>query len=88
MAARSSRALARRVQYEETDFLLKTAGTWEISDMGNWLKSARTFLESEDGTTMTEYALMLGFIALICFAAVSSVGTGARSPFTRTSAGF
>lgn len=29
----------------------------------------------EEGATMVEYALMLAFIALVCFAAVGTLGT-------------
>jgi Flp pilus assembly pilin Flp len=39
------------------------------------------FLGNEEGATMIEYALMLTFIALVCFAAVTQLGSSASSFF-------
>jgi pilus assembly protein Flp/PilA len=38
----------------------------------------KTFLGRREGATMVEYGLVLAFIALICFAAVQSVGQQAK----------
>jgi pilus assembly protein Flp/PilA len=35
----------------------------------------KRFLVSEDGPTSVEYCFMLGFIILICIAAIGDVGT-------------
>ncbi|VTS08174.1 Flp family type IVb pilin [Tuwongella immobilis] len=39
------------------------------------------FVEREDGPTAVEYAVMLTFIILVCFAAVQSLGKQVRSTF-------
>ena len=39
------------------------------------------FLVSEDGPTAVEYAVMLGLIILVCFAAISAVGTPTNAIF-------
>ncbi len=43
----------------------------------------RRFLKSEDGPTAVEYAVMLALIIIVCLAAISSVGTNAKSTFTK-----
>jgi pilus assembly protein Flp/PilA len=42
----------------------------------------REFVESDDGVTAMEYALLGGLIAVVIVVAVSSVGTGVNSLFT------
>ena len=41
----------------------------------------RRFLVSEDGPTAVEYAVMLALIVLVCFTAISAVGTKTSSMF-------
>lgn len=50
--------------------------------MGRWLAVLRRFLDSEDGATATEYAVMIALIILVCFAAVSALGDKVSSVFT------
>lgn len=51
-------------------------------------KAAKAFLVNEDGATLTEYAIMIALISVICLAAITTVGTGSRTTFTRVAAGF
>ncbi len=41
-----------------------------------------SFLRSEDGPTVTEYAVMLVLIIFGCFAAIILIGNKAKSVFT------
>jgi pilus assembly protein Flp/PilA len=41
---------------------------------------------SEEGATMVEYALMLAFIAIVCFSSVQSLGVGVKGVFPSVSA--
>jgi pilus assembly protein Flp/PilA len=43
-------------------------------------------VRGEEGATMVEYGLMLALIAVVCLAAVTTVGTGAKTMFTSVSA--
>ena len=43
-----------------------------------------SFFKDEEGATMVEYALMLALIAIVCIAAVTSVGTSARTVFSNS----
>jgi pilus assembly protein Flp/PilA len=45
----------------------------------------REFVESDDGVTAIEYALLGGLIAVVSVAAVASVGTGANTLYTYVS---
>jgi pilus assembly protein Flp/PilA len=45
----------------------------------------RTFVESDDGVTAMEYALLGGLIAVVIVAAVTSTGTGVNALFTYVS---
>ncbi|HEV3165846.1 MAG TPA: Flp family type IVb pilin [Isosphaeraceae bacterium] len=54
--------------------------------MSKFLAAMKTFSNDESGATMVEYGLMLALIAVICLAAVTSVGTGAKSMFNSVSA--
>jgi pilus assembly protein Flp/PilA len=45
----------------------------------------REFVESDDGVTAIEYALLAGLIAVVIVLAVASVGAGVNSLFTRVS---
>ena len=51
--------------------------------MKSLLVSTRRFLVSEDGPTPVEYALILSVIVLVCMAAVSTIGTNAKTSFTK-----
>ena len=50
--------------------------------MKNFLQDARAFLESEDGPTAVEYAVMLALIVIVCLTAIRAVGTEANARFT------
>jgi pilus assembly protein Flp/PilA len=41
----------------------------------------RRFLESEDGPTAVEYAVMLALIIVVCLTAIQSIGTNANTTF-------
>ena len=49
-------------------------------------KKVQRFLVAEDGPTAVEYAVMLALIIVVCIAAVSAIGTGARTTFESVSA--
>jgi pilus assembly protein Flp/PilA len=40
-----------------------------------------TFLQSEDGPTAVEYAVMLALIIVVCVAAIQTLGTNANAKF-------
>jgi pilus assembly protein Flp/PilA len=42
----------------------------------------KRFLQSEDGPTAVEYAVMLALIVVICLTAIKAVGTNANNKFT------
>lgn len=50
--------------------------------------AVKEFVRREEGATLVEYSLMLALIALVCLAAIASVGTGVSTTFTSVSAGF
>jgi len=50
--------------------------------MSNFLTSVKTFLETEDGPTAVEYAVMLALILVACIATVQTLGTSANSKFS------
>ena len=41
------------------------------------------FISEEDGQDLVEYALILGFIAIVAVAAVTTLGTKVNSYFTK-----
>lgn len=43
-----------------------------------------TFLKDEDGPTSVEYSFMIGFILLVCIAAIDAIGDTTNSLFQRT----
>ena len=47
------------------------------------MKSILRFLESEDGPTAVEYAVMLSLIVIVCMTAISSIGSNAKVAFSR-----
>ncbi len=50
--------------------------------MSNFTQKVRRFLESEDGPTAVEYAVMLALIVIVCLAAITNIGTNANTTFT------
>ena len=38
-------------------------------------------LKDEDGATLVEYAMLLGFIAAVCYAVIVQLGTGTDTAF-------
>ena len=49
--------------------------------MKNILIKLHRFVESEDGPTAVEYAVMLALIVVVCLTAIQSIGTNANSTF-------
>jgi pilus assembly protein Flp/PilA len=49
--------------------------------MKNFAKCVKTFLQSEDGPTAVEYAVMLALIVIVCLTAIQAIGTNANSKF-------
>ena len=49
--------------------------------MANFVSSVKTFLETEDGPTAVEYAVMLALILVACIATVQTLGTSAQAKF-------
>jgi len=45
----------------------------------------RRFLESEDGPTAVEYAVMLALIVVVCLTTIQSLGTNANATFQSVS---
>ena len=45
------------------------------------LSSVRRFLQSEDGPTAVEYAVMLALIIIVALAAIQTVGTRTSATF-------
>lgn len=43
--------------------------------------SVKKFVESEDGPTAVEYAVMLALIVIVCLTSISAIGTKANSTF-------
>jgi len=44
-------------------------------------RSILTFCEAEDGPTAVEYAVMLALIVVVCIAAITALGSNAKSTF-------
>ena len=55
--------------------------------MRTLVKKMRSFLRSEDGPTVTEYALMLVLIIVGCIAAMTLIGSKVKSVFTSLEGG-
>lgn len=45
------------------------------------LKKMQAFILDESGATMVEYGLMLALIAIVCIAAVTTLGTNTNATF-------
>jgi len=50
-------------------------------DMQCLMKAVKRFLESEDGPTAVEYAVMTAFIVMVCIAAIQGIGTNTNVLF-------
>ncbi len=44
-------------------------------------RDIKVFLQSEDGPTAVEYAVMLALIVVVCLTAIRAVGTNANNKF-------
>ena len=49
--------------------------------MKNFASKVKRFLDSEDGPTAVEYAVMLALIIVVCLGAITSVGNNANTTF-------
>jgi len=54
--------------------------------MKTLVNKIRTFLVADDGPTAVEYAVMLALIVIVCLTAISTVGTNAKSTFSKAAA--
>jgi pilus assembly protein Flp/PilA len=54
--------------------------------MVKFIAAVKKFVGREEGATMVEYGLMLALIAVVCIAAVTTVGTKANTIFTSVGA--
>ncbi len=50
--------------------------------MKNFAKRLHRFMQSEDGPTAVEYAVMLALIIVVCLGAITAVGSNANSTFS------
>jgi pilus assembly protein Flp/PilA len=48
-------------------------------------QAVRQFLQSEDGPTAVEYAVMLALIIVVCITAITALGTNANATFSSVS---
>ena len=49
--------------------------------MKKFAQKVQHFLQSEDGPTAVEYAVMLALIVIVCLTAIQTVGTNASATF-------
>lgn len=49
--------------------------------MKKFMTKVQKFMQSEDGPTAVEYAIMLALIVIVCLTAIQAVGTAANSSF-------
>jgi pilus assembly protein Flp/PilA len=54
--------------------------------MKNLIVRTKNFLQSEDGPTATEYAVMLALIIVACITAITSLSDGIQSTFNTVTA--
>jgi pilus assembly protein Flp/PilA len=54
--------------------------------MRRFALEVRKFLQSEDGPTAVEYAVMLALIIVVCLVAITSVGSKASTTFSNVAA--
>jgi pilus assembly protein Flp/PilA len=50
--------------------------------MKKFYESVANFLVKEDGPTAVEYAVMLALIIVVCIAAITTLGSNAKTTFT------
>ena len=55
--------------------------------MQHFISACKRFLNSEDGPTAVEYAIMLALIVLVCVVAIQAVGSNASAKFQATANG-
>ena len=55
--------------------------------MQNLINRVKTFVQSEDGPTATEYAVMLALIVVVALTAIQTLGTSVRDIFTDVNTG-
>ncbi len=53
--------------------------------MRTFIDSVVRFVQKEDGPTAVEYAVMLASIVLVCFVAITAVGTNVNKTFSNAS---
>jgi pilus assembly protein Flp/PilA len=49
--------------------------------MKSFVHKVKRFLESEDGPTAVEYAVMLALIIIVCLVAITNIGNEANKTF-------
>jgi pilus assembly protein Flp/PilA len=54
--------------------------------MKNLIVRTKNFLQSEDGPTATEYAVMLALIIVACITAITSLSSGVQATFDNVTA--
>lgn len=52
------------------------------AQMKSFVKTVKSFLQSEDGPTATEYAVMLALIIIVALGAITGLGTTVDAIFT------
>ena len=55
--------------------------------MKTLVKKMKCFIQSEDGPTATEYAVMLALIIIVALAAITLLGTKVKTIFTNVESG-
>jgi pilus assembly protein Flp/PilA len=54
--------------------------------MTKLMNAVKTFVQSEDGPTAVEYAVMLALIIVVCIAIITQLGTSAQATFSTVDA--
>ncbi len=52
--------------------------------MSKLIRGVKKFLHADQGATMVEYGLMVALIAVVCIAAVTTLGTNISAKFDST----
>lgn len=50
--------------------------------MKSWIRTIKRLIESEDGPTAVEYAVMLALIVVVCIAAITALGGNSNKVFS------
>jgi pilus assembly protein Flp/PilA len=50
--------------------------------MRKWRQLVERFVQSEDGPTAVEYAVMLALIVVVCIGAITTLGKNANNTFS------